>query len=92
MSGDYIPTIEERLLPFAKTLSAYALAHFARWSDRKNGIHAVFSTEFCSVPLGQSKLAGNFQRCHPWQKNNCFGAWMRPTIIHRVFCAAKLVA
>jgi hypothetical protein len=49
---DYIPKVDAGLLPFAKTLSAYALAHFARWSDRKNGIHAVFATEFCSVPLG----------------------------------------
>jgi hypothetical protein len=28
---DYIPKIEGALLPFAKTLSAYALANFARW-------------------------------------------------------------
>ncbi|MDR2480236.1 MAG: hypothetical protein LBD48_13135 [Treponema sp.] len=29
---DYIPKIEGSLLPFAKTLYAYALAHFAAWS------------------------------------------------------------
>jgi hypothetical protein len=29
---DYIPTTEGDLLPFAKTLYAYALANFARWS------------------------------------------------------------
>jgi hypothetical protein len=32
MTGDYIPTTESGLLPFAKTLYAFALANFARWS------------------------------------------------------------
>jgi hypothetical protein len=31
MTGDYIPTTESGLPPFAKTLYAYALANFARW-------------------------------------------------------------
>jgi hypothetical protein len=29
---DYIPKIEDRLLPFAKNLYACALANYARWS------------------------------------------------------------
>ena len=29
---DYVPKVDERLLPFAKNLYAFALANFARWS------------------------------------------------------------
>jgi hypothetical protein len=32
MTGDYIPSTEDRLLPFAKTLYAYALANSAGWN------------------------------------------------------------
>jgi hypothetical protein len=32
MSRDYIPTVESALLPFAKTLYAYALTNYARWN------------------------------------------------------------
>jgi hypothetical protein len=32
MTGDYIPSTEDRLLPFAKNLYAYALANSAGWN------------------------------------------------------------
>ena len=50
---DYIPKIEGRLLPFARTLYAYALANYARWGvpspqTMLDGTITAFETAFAA--------------------------------------------
>ena len=39
-SYDYISKMEDRLLPFAKTLYAYALANYGQWGVPRPANHA----------------------------------------------------